>query len=54
MSDDYFKTTPIEALKSGNTIIKTPEYMFVSCSFSDQLRVKVYSSTFRSGFMNLK
>jgi len=28
--------------------------MFVSCSFSDQLRVKIYSSTFRSGFMNLK
>ena len=28
--------------------------MFVSCSFSDQLRVKIYSSTFRSGFLNLK
>jgi len=54
VSDDYFKTTPTEALKSGNTIIKTPQYMFVSCSFSDQLRVKIYSSTFRSGFMNLK
>jgi hypothetical protein len=54
VSDDYFATTPTEALKSGNTIIKTPQYMFVSCSFSDQLRVKIYSSTFRSGFLNLK
>jgi hypothetical protein len=24
VSDDYFKSTPTEALKSGNTIIKTP------------------------------
>lgn len=54
VSDDYFKSAPTEALKSGNTIIKTPQYMFVSCSFSDQLRVKIYSSTFRSGFTNLK
>ena len=54
VSEDYFKSTPTLALKSGNTIIKTPQYMFVSCSFSDQLRVKIYSSTFRSGFLNLK
>lgn len=54
VSDDYWQTTPTEALRSGNTIIKTPQYMFVSCSFSDQLRVKIYSSTYRSGFLNLK
>lgn len=54
VSDDFYASTPTEALKSGNTIIKTPQYMFVSCSFSDQLRVKIYSSTFRSGFLNLK
>lgn len=54
VSDDFFATSPTEALKAGNTIIKTPQYMFVSCSFSDQLRVKIYSSTFRSGFLNLK
>merc|ERR1712151_470123 len=54
MSDDYFQTTPTMALEQGNTIIKTPTYMFVSCSASDQVRVTIYSSTFRSGFTNLK
>ena len=54
MSDDYFKTTPVMALEQGNTIIKTPQYMFVSCSAADQVRVTIYSSTFRSGFKNLK
>jgi len=54
MSDDYFATTPVMALEQGNTIIKTPQYMFVSCSAADQVRVTIYSSTFRSGFTNLK
>ena len=42
------------ALEQGNTIIKTPNYMFVSCSHDDERRVNIYSSTFRSGFKNLK
>jgi hypothetical protein len=53
-SDDYFQTAPVMALEQGNTIIKTPTYMFVSCSHSDQVRVNIFSSTFRSGFTNLK
>ena len=42
------------ALEHGNTIIKTPQYMFVSCSNDDQIRVTVYSATFRSGFTDLR
>jgi hypothetical protein len=42
------------ALSQGNTIIKTPQYMFVSCSNEDMIRVNIFSSTFRSGFTNLK
>ena len=42
------------ALEHGNTIIKTPQYMFVSCSHDDQIRVTVYSATFRSGFTDLR
>ena len=53
-SDDFFKSTPILALEHGNTIIKTPQYMFVSCAYEDQVRVSVYTSTFRSGFADLK
>jgi len=53
-SDDYFQTAPVMALEQGNTIIKTPTYMFVSCSNSDQVRVNIYSSTYRSGFTNLR
>ena len=52
-SDDYFQSSTL-ALEQGNTIIKTPQYMFVSCSHEDQIRVQIYSSTFRSGFLNLK
>ena len=52
-SDDYFVTN-VMALEQGNTIIKTPQYMFVSCSNEDMLRVNIYSSTYRSGFSNLK
>ena len=52
-SDDYWKNSVL-ALEQGNTIIKTPQYMFVSCSNEDQVRVTIYSSTWRSGFTNLK
>jgi len=52
-SDDYWKTN-VMALEQGNTIIKTPQYMFVSCSSEDMVHVKVFSSTYRSGFTNLK
>ena len=52
-SDDYWKTNVL-ALEQGNTIIKTPQYMFVSCSNEDMVRVTIYSSTWRSGFTNLK
>ena len=52
-SDDYFNTS-VMALEQGNTIIKTPQYMFVSCAKEDGVRVNIYSSTYRSGFKNLK
>jgi len=52
-SDDYFESS-VMALEQGNTIIETPQYMFVSCSAEDMLRVSIYSATFRSGFTNLK
>jgi len=52
-SDDYWKTN-VMALEQGNTIIKTPEYMFVSCSNEDQVRVTIYAATWRTGFLNLK
>jgi len=54
MSDDYYATSPVMALEQGNTHINYPQYMFVSCSAADQVRVTIYSSTFRSGFTNLK
>ena len=53
-SDDYFQSNPVLALSNGNTIIKTPQYMFVSCAYEDQVRVQVHTSTYRSGFTKLK
>ena len=53
-SDDFFHKDDHLALEQGNTIIKTPSYMFISCAHSDRKRVMIYSSTFRSGFKNLK
>lgn len=53
-SDDFFKSSPVILLEHGNTIIKTPQYMFVSVSYEDQKRVSVYTSTFRSGFIDLR
>jgi len=52
-SDDFYDSATM-ALEQGNTIIKTPQYMFISCAHGDQTRVKIYSSTYRSGFKNLK
>ena len=52
-TDDYAANNVV-ALEQGNTIIKTPQYMFISCSNDDMLRVSVYSSNYRSGFTNLK
>lgn len=33
-SDDFFDSSTL-ALEQGNTIIKTPQYMFISCAHSD-------------------
>lgn len=52
-SDDYFANS-VMALEQGNTIIKTDTYMFVSCSAEDQVRVSIFTSTYRGGFINLK
>ena len=35
VSDDFFYSTPELLLERGNTIIKTPQYMFVSVAFDD-------------------
>lgn len=42
------------ALEQGNTIIKTPTYMFVSCAKEDGIRVNIFSATYRTGFTNLR
>jgi hypothetical protein len=52
-SDDYFATSTM-ALEQGNTIIKTPNYMFVSCSAEDMVRVNIYSSNLSNGFTKLR
>ena len=52
-SDDYFANS-VMALETGNTIIKTPQYMFVSSAQSDGIRVQIFSSTYRTKFENLK
>jgi len=53
MSDDLFKTSQL-VLESGNTIVKTPQYMFVAMSHVDEKRIHIYSSNFESGFQKLK
>ena len=35
VSDDFFATTPEMLVERGNTIIKTPQYMFVSVAYDD-------------------
>lgn len=53
-SDDFFKSAPVTVVEGGNTIIKTPQYMFVSVAKNDKKRVEVYTSTYRSGFSNVR
>jgi hypothetical protein len=53
MSDDFFKTNTI-VLSQGNTIVKTPQYMFVAVSHSDEKRIQIYSSNYESGFSILR
>ena len=52
-SDDFFKTSHL-LLESGNTIVKTSEYMFVAASHTDEQRVTIYSSNFESQFLKLR
>ena len=54
MSNDLFKTPAVMILEAGNTLIKTPQYMFIAASHSDEKRVSIYSSNYRSGFKHVK
>lgn len=54
MSDDLFKTPAVMVLEAGNTIIKTPQYMFIAASHSDEKRVSIYSANYMSGFKTFK
>ncbi len=54
MSDDLFKTPAVMVLEAGNTIIKTPQYMFIAASHSDEQHVRIYSSNALSGFKSVK
>jgi len=54
MSDDLFKTPAVLLLEAGNTIIKTPQYMFVAASHTDEKHVRIYSSNANSGFKAVK
>jgi len=38
MSDDFALTETL-VLEAGNTIVKTPQYMFIAVSHSDELRI---------------
>ena len=53
MSDNYFKTNQL-LVEQGNTIVKTPQYMFVAVSFADEKRIQIFSSNYESGFAKLK
>ena len=53
VSDDFCKTSTL-LLESGNTIVKTPQYMFVAVSTKDEKRIQVYSSNYESGFKKIK
>ena len=54
MSDDLFKTPAVMILEAGNTLIKTPQYLFIAASHTDEKRVSIYSSSYRSGFNHVK
>ena len=53
VSDDFYKTNAM-LLSQGNTIVKSPQYMFIAVANSDNERIKIYSSNYESGFMILK
>lgn len=48
-SDDFFKNSRM-LVEGGNTIVKTDQYMFVAKSDEDERRVKIFSSSYKSGF----
>jgi hypothetical protein len=52
-SDDLFKTSHL-LLESGNTIVKTGQYMFIAASHTDEKRVTIYSSNYESQFLKLR
>lgn len=52
VSDDFYLNDNRMVLESGNTLVKTPQYMFVACSHSDEKRVQIHSSNYRTGFLN--
>ena len=45
VSDDFYKTNAM-LLSKGNTIVKSPQYMFIAVANSDNERIKIYSSNF--------
>ena len=53
MSDDLFATQQM-VVESGNTLVKTPQYMFVAVSHTDEQRITIYSSNYKSGFAKIK
>lgn len=53
VSDDLFRTNT-KILEQGNTIVRTPQYMFIAVSHADERRVKIYSSNYESGFMKFR
>ena len=55
-SDNYFISRPIMALKDGSRIIKTDEFMYVSCAKNDDAvdNLCLHVSTWRTGFRILK
>ena len=53
VSDNLFKTSSL-LLESGNTIVKTSQYMFVAASHTDEQRITIYSSNYESQFLMLR
>jgi len=53
VSDDFFKSSK-KILEAGNTIVRTSQYMFIAVSHSDERRVQIYSSHYKTGFMKFK
>ena len=53
VSDNLFATSSL-LLETGNTIVKSPEYMFVAVSHTDGQRIQIFSANYETGFMKLK